>query len=209
MTNAYKAWNNVWLSETKHDWKDADPFVTRAVPIFNQKKYKKILDVGCGIGRHSLLFEQCGFKTTALDGSQAALDYVKTQNKNIKTIKANYVNLPLKDNEFDAVLAFQTIHHGDALSIMQAVKEIYRVLKPKGTFFGTVLSKKHEEFGKGKVVDVNTYIRDKGLDPGHPHTYANAEDLVNLLVDFDINYMKDAEIKPKRHHWFFCAEAIK
>ena len=69
MTNAYKAWNNVWLSETKHDWKDADPFVTRAIPIFSQKRYKKILDIGCGIGRHSLLFEQCGFKTTALDGS--------------------------------------------------------------------------------------------------------------------------------------------
>ena len=89
MTNAHKAWNNVWLSDTKHDWKDADPFVTRAIPIFSQKKYKKILDVGCGIGRHSFLFNQCGFKTTALDGSQAALDYINSQKTKIKTVKAD------------------------------------------------------------------------------------------------------------------------
>ena len=71
------------------------------------------------------------------------------------------------------------------------------------------MSKKHEEFGKGKIVDSNTYIRDEGLDVGHPHTYVNAIDLVQLLNNFEVNYMKDAEIKPMRRHWFFCAEAIK
>ena len=30
-----------------------------------------------------------------------------------------------------------------------------------------------------------------------------------LLNKFEVSYMKDAEIKPSRRHWFFCAETIK
>ena len=209
MTTAHKAWNNLWLTKEKNNWIDADPFVKKAIPIFINKKYKKILDVGCGVGRHSLLLDQYGFQVTALDGSQNALDSINNKNTKIKTVKANHIDIPFEDNTFDAVLTFQSIHHGDKTSIKQSVNEVHRILKPNGTFFGTILSKKHEEFGKGKIVDSNTYIRDNGLDVGHPHTYVNAKDLVQLLNKFEVSYMKDAEIKPSRRHWFFCAETIK
>ena len=40
-----------------------------------------LLDLGCGLGRHSLLFAQSGFKVTAVDISDDALSFLKRYSK--------------------------------------------------------------------------------------------------------------------------------
>ena len=52
--------------------------------------------------------------------------------------------------------------------------EIWRVLKPAGLYQGTMLSKRDAQFGRGRPVAPDTFIR--GSDPkAHPHYVASIQ----------------------------------
>ena len=53
------------------------PRVRRIVPFLKQNKVRKILDLGCGTGRHTVFLAQHGFNVTAIDISDAALGYLR------------------------------------------------------------------------------------------------------------------------------------
>jgi 2-polyprenyl-3-methyl-5-hydroxy-6-metoxy-1,4-benzoquinol methylase len=44
---------------------------------WKDKNYKSFLDLGCGLGRHSLLFAQSGFKVSSFDLSEEAVTNVR------------------------------------------------------------------------------------------------------------------------------------
>ena len=68
-----------------HRWKD--------------KSFEDILDLGCGKGRHSLLFAENDYKVTGFDLADNGLNVLSLEAKkkklNIATVKGNVVN-PLK-----------------------------------------------------------------------------------------------------------------
>ena len=49
-----------------------------------------------------------------------------------------YTKLPYEDNFFDAVISFRVIHHATIEDIRKMIKELERILKPKGLIFITV-----------------------------------------------------------------------
>jgi SAM-dependent methyltransferase len=119
--------------------------------------------------------------------------------------------LPFQDRAFDHVLAFNVIYHGDPTVVGKAVAEIGRVLKPGGSFQGTMLSKRNAGYGIGTEVAPNTFTRDAGdgddADKVHPHFYCNAAELVALLDGFELMSLADKEhSKPGSWHWHFTAE---
>jgi SAM-dependent methyltransferase len=109
-------------------------FWTPVIPDF-QNEYSlkpgmKILDVGCAKGFMLYDFEQLipGIQTTGLDISEYAI-----QNAH-PGVKGNLVvgdakELPFEDNEFDLVIAINTIHNLEFDECAQALREIERVSK--------------------------------------------------------------------------------
>jgi len=99
----------------------------------------KVLDVGCGIG--GPLREIARFSSTSVTGLNNN-DYQITRAKELNRlaglgetcdfVKADFMNMPLSDNTFDAVYAIEaTCHAPDPVG---CYKEIYRVLKPGQCF---------------------------------------------------------------------------
>lgn len=88
----------------------------------------KILDVGCGAGL--LLKEMESFGVCyGIDVSQKAVDFCKKRGiKNIQV--ADAARIPYPDNTFDVVVALDVIEHIE--NDEEAVREVYRVLKPRG-----------------------------------------------------------------------------
>ena len=95
-----------------------------------------ILDLGCGEGEYSLLMSQNqDNRIVSLEGSEELSLSLKKQldklkKSNIEVIYSDAHHLPFPDNSFDACFCNTVLEHvRDPETI---VKEIHRILKPKG-----------------------------------------------------------------------------
>ena len=108
--------------------------------------HRSLLDLGCGLERHSLLFAEYGFRVTAADISEDALLFLKNKvketNTDILCRKADMRALPFADDAFDCVFAMHSAGHADSAGMKQVMNEIRRVLKPDGRVFMTLCSYK-------------------------------------------------------------------
>lgn len=126
--NHYKT---IYKTESGHWW-----YKTRRTIIRNFiEKYRagfgdeiKILDVGCGTG---LLLKETESLGTCygIDVSQKAIDFCKKRGINNVQV-ADAVRIPYPDNTFDVAVALDVVEHIE--NDEEAVREIYRVLKPRG-----------------------------------------------------------------------------
>jgi ubiquinone/menaquinone biosynthesis C-methylase UbiE len=76
--------------------------------------------------------------------------------------------LPFADESFDYALSRNVIFHGTMGDVGRRIAEIWRVLKPGGLYQGTMLSKRDGQFGRGRSVAPNTFVRGSDLK-AHPH----------------------------------------
>ncbi|MBU4511816.1 class I SAM-dependent methyltransferase [Patescibacteria group bacterium] len=179
-----KHWNTIYKKEgDKYEYyKIFEPHkdIGRVVRIFKKHKIKKILDLGCGAGRHVWYLAKQGFDVYGIDIASDGIKKAKAMLKQ-KKLKANlkvgdiYTKLPYQDNFFDAIVNVQVIQHGKEKQIKYAIKEIERILKPGGLAFFTVCGRT----SKGKVryclvktakkIAPNTYVPTIGNETGLTH----------------------------------------
>ena len=176
---------------------------------------KDILDLGCGLGRHSIYFAKSNFNVTATDLSKDAIEYLDKykheENLEINTVIADMLSLPFEDNSFDAVFAFHSISHTDSKGIKEILSEIRRVLRPDGAVFLTMCSKDTWSFTNAHppyILDNNTIIKESGLETGIPHFYVDEDDIKELFKDFmlvDIKYVShryfDNDWQDTKHYY--------
>lgn len=96
---------------------------------------KDVLEVGCGIATDGARFVRAGARYRAIDPSQAAIALARTRFESEglggEFVRASATELPFEDDAFDLVYSHGVIHH--IHDDEQAVRELYRVLRPGGT----------------------------------------------------------------------------
>ncbi len=123
---------------------EIDPaFAKRSELIFQEvekQKPQKILDAGCGRGFYlkSLSFYPFIIEIHGVDINESHIKKAKTicDDKRTTVKKASLYSLPYPDNYFDFVICSEVLEH--LKDDRKALKEIKRVLKPKGTLIITV-----------------------------------------------------------------------
>lgn len=211
---AHESWDSRWSAEEALDeWLNPDPRVLRFATALREAGAETALDLGCGVGRHSLALARLGFVTTAFDASLAGLEYTRkaAADEGLALIfeRGDMAALTFPDGSFDYVLALNVIYHGDAAVVRQTLAQVRRVLKPGGFYQGTMLSKRNARFGEGVEVAPDTFIKPgAGGDKDHPHFYCDAAGLVSLFEGFEVLSLEDVEQKgPGTWHWYVTAEA--
>ena len=171
-----RAWD--WKKNEQSFWNDPSEESYYLLDRWQNKGYREFLDLGCGLGRHSLLFASRGFAVSALDLSPDAVADLRAKGAayDIDCSCGDMVSLPYPDAAFDCVLAYHVISHTDTAGIREITGEIERVLKKGGEFFVTLCSKKswsYRDAGYPKYDD-NTVIKTgDGPENGIPHFYAD------------------------------------
>jgi len=95
------------------------------------KSGMKVLEIGCGTGFFTQEIVKKPVQVTAIDISPDLIEIAR-QNiiyQNVEFTIENAYDMTFDDQTFDAVIGSSVLHH---LDIDQALKEIYRVLKPGG-----------------------------------------------------------------------------
>ena len=94
----------------------------------------RVLDVGCGIGD----FVNFRKQTTGVDINPETVGFCRKQGLDVFQMDIN--KLPFLSREFDGVLLDNVLEHIE--SPRSLIEEIYRVLKPSGTFLVGVPGRK-------------------------------------------------------------------
>jgi SAM-dependent methyltransferase len=165
----------------------------RLTKTFNENGAQRVLDLGCGTGRHLLFFSKKGFDVYGLDGSPKGLELAKNwlDEENLSAKLAHQridQKFPYENDFFDVVISIQVIHHNLIKEILFSVKEIERVLKPKGFIFITVpfLQVFPVKKWKLKKVEKRTYIPQSGPEKGLPHHFFTIAELKRVLSAFEL-----------------------
>lgn len=167
----------------------------------------RVLDLGCGSGRHVVHLAQHGHSAFGLDGSAHGLA-LTTQALARLGLHADlrqqdlFADLPYADSYFDAVLAIQVIHHARVAAIARLAGEITRVLRPGGLLFVTVPQLRNQGT-RFEHIEPGTLVPLDGREAGLPHHYFTPDELGALfggIVVVDLHLDRD-------HH--YCLTARK
>lgn len=209
-----KAWDRTYKKEGKI-FVGVQEDMPKIVKFFRKNKVKKVLDLGCGSGRHLVFLAKNGFEVYGIDIAKHGIKIAKEWLKR-ERLKADlrvgdiYKRLPYKDNFFDAIISIKTLHHGKIEWIRRAIKEIKRILRPNGLIFVTIrkhLPKKYipkDKLYGIKWIAPRTYIILGGPDKGMPHYRFNKKILrkefkgfkiIDLWVDSESYYCLLGQVK--------------
>lgn len=207
--NSYGNKWNKFFSEGHYIWKNPDIKIKRIVPFLKRRKVKKILDLGCGAGRHMIYLGKKGFIMIGLDFSAKALSIAQSRLeresvKNYVLINHAILNLPFPDDHFDAVVSINVVHHDRIKNIRKTISEIKRVLKKRGIVIINLASTENTKFGRGKEIEKNTFIKSNGNDKGVLHHFFSEKEARGLFSGFKIRELRRDNENNK--HWFILAE---
>ena len=123
--------------------------LTANYDILGLKSGDKILDLGCGFGRHAFEAARRGANVVALDAGRDEVEGVAAtfaamveagelslENLHVAAVQGDALAIPFPDGTFDRVICSEVLEH--IPDDIGAMRELARVLRPGGTMAITV-----------------------------------------------------------------------
>lgn len=191
-------WETFWINVNNHDWwKRPAPEVMDFIKSQSPTKRPKVLDLGCGLGRHAIAFAKEGFSVTATDASKTAIahlrQWARTLELSVEAKISDTLDNTLPGNSFDIVLSYNVIYHGYREQFILAIEHVRELLKSGGLFFFTCPTRQDGKYGFGKQVAPHTFRCSKSIIPGDLHYFADERDLDDFLTSFQLLSRKKDE----------------
>src|SRR5437588_3552481 len=107
-TNTYSSvWFEVFMPVQKEEWTQNDAaFLARQLPL---PRYRLILDLGCGQGRHALELAKREYQVTGLDRDEVAIAIARERaakaKQEITYVVGDMLQLEELPGEFDAIIS--------------------------------------------------------------------------------------------------------
>tara|TARA_B100002051_G_scaffold7372_1_gene6193 strand:+ start:198 stop:908 length:711 start_codon:yes stop_codon:yes gene_type:complete len=170
----------------KHrDYNEARNFIDNIVEYLDLKKGSKILDLACGIGRHSIYLDKIGFKVVGTDKSPNNIKKAKaSKNQDISFLQMEMIDDT--NHKYDVIFnlftSFGYVNHDYNL---KTIKNIERQLKDDGTvivdFMNTLFVKKNLVIEETKVIDDLSFKIKRKSDGKHIYKEIKFHDKKNYF----------------------------
>lgn len=155
-----------------------------------KRNVKRILDAGCGNGRHVIFFSEQGFDVYGIDISKDAIriadEWLNSKCLNAELRVGSLTDLPYENGFFDVIISYGVLDHMSLSDLNKSIREIKRVLKADGYFHLTLRSTEDSEFGRGKELEHNIFRLDGGYAKGTIQHYFDLDEIRRILDGFKI-----------------------
>ena len=171
---------------------------------------EKVLDLGCGNGRYFEYLKKKKVNYFGVDNSDKLIEIAKSRYPGANFQIADAFNLPFLDNFFDKVISIAVLHHMPSKEYrLQFLKEIKRVLKPKGVLILTVWNfRELKEFFLyfkfvvlklfGSKLDFGDFLEPWAKKAVRYFHYFSKKELINLAKKVNLEIREIGVIRNKR-----------
>jgi SAM-dependent methyltransferase len=187
-----------------------------------QRGMRRVLDLGCGGGRHLVYLAHQGFEVYGTDidlhGLARARSWLQQEGLPARLAVADMEALPYPDGFFDAVISMYVIHHNLVNGIRRTVAGVRRALQPRGWFFATVNAWGDFKERRGPEIEPGTWlVCETDCDVPVPHHLFREDELRSVWEGFHILELErkaqeyiDANSGQSRlsAHWEVWAERV-
>jgi tellurite methyltransferase len=195
-------WEHAWRTG---NWKEVSPplpAVEEFCDYLAENRLNRVLDLGAGGGRHTLLMARKGFRVVALDVSETALSILDRRLgeaglRNVSLVKHDMSRLPFIDGYFDGVVSTNVMHHGLTREVNASFGEAFRVMRSGGAGMFVVVSDKDFRFGSGKRLEAKTYAFTRGEEKGIVHHFFGLDEFKAVLKGFRVIELRE-ELLPEK-----------
>lgn len=155
----YNGLSKIYHLALNKNTKDEIKFLSRVFKKYGDN-IKKVIDLGCGVGRHSVLLSQLGFSVTGIDISKNMLKIAKERTKKInlkiKFINQDIRNLKLEKNTYDCAICMWTTYNylSTEKDFLGFLMKMHKILRKEGLL---ILDTKNIN----KLDDIRAYSRTK------------------------------------------------
>lgn len=158
---------------------------------FLKEKRGKILDLGCGGGKH---FPYINGEIYGIDFSQGMLNYAQERadknNLKVNLTKTTADSLPFKDNFFDSAIFVAALHCIEKKEKREnSLKELFRVLKLNSEALITVWDYDQERF-KNSEKESTIPWKHNGKEYKRYYYLYDKEEFINLLKKVGLEIVK-------------------
>lgn len=108
LAELYPLWRSALLNNDEKAQQKQGEFLKTALP---KTDIKTIIDLGGGVGTHSIPLSQAGYKVSIFDASKEALKLVNQKTKLIKTYHSKFEKINLAENFDSAICMWSTINY--------------------------------------------------------------------------------------------------
>lgn len=126
-------YQDLYELEEKHWWHLSKRQELIGLVKWLKLKNTNILEIGCGTGKNLEVLSKFG-ETWGLDNSKEAIKFCKRRGLN-NLVLGDAENIPFSKGKFNLIILLDVLEHTDDI---KSIKEISRVLAPKGYLIITV-----------------------------------------------------------------------
>jgi SAM-dependent methyltransferase len=173
-----------------------EPALMELLPVWQAAGCRRVLDAGCGVGRHLLPLLQSGFLVWGADLDaevlrilQQRLTATPTEASQVLLARADLKRLPFPAAPFDLAVSINVINHGLAADFRDYCRELDRILKPGGHLFINVSPRAFAELVRlpqTRELEPGTLVNIATPDGDLVHHFPTPEELLAQFPGYEV-----------------------